>query len=91
MRKLVIDNCPACVPIALLIQYMEDLRFTIAEQKCTDFHFHELKIIMISQDVRPDSVNVSGIERIQKHLDGSYYCECHWSIVEVVYNESHTF
>ena len=77
-----------CEPIAALVQSLHHLGFTTIEQKVSDYHFSELYIKMKGkQNNKIDTIN---IPQIQRNNDSTFSCSCHWSTVELCYEEEET-
>ena len=77
-----------CEPIAALVQSLHHLGFTTIEQKVSDYHFSELYIKMKGkQNNKIDTIN---IPQIQRNNDSTFTCSCHWSTVELCYEEEET-
>lgn len=74
-----VENCPVCEPIKSLLFTLVNKGFVVLEQKCTDYHFHELFFHLKSNDQK-ESIEIVN-DKIKKHENGFYYCECHWSKV----------
>ena len=77
-----------CEPIAALVQSLHHLGFTTIEQKVSDYHCSELYIKMKGkQNNKIDTIN---IPQIQRNNDSTFTCSCHWSTVELWYEEEET-
>ena len=77
-----------CEPIAALVQSLRHLGFTTIEQKVSDYHFSELYIKMTGkQNNEIDTIN---IPQIQRNNRSTFTCSCHWSTVELCYEEEET-
>ena len=77
-----------CKPIAALVQSLHHLGFTTIEQKVSDYHFSELYIKMTGkQNNEIDTIN---IPQIQRNNRSTFTCSCHWSTVELCYEEEET-
>ncbi|TND10694.1 MAG: hypothetical protein FD123_336 [Bacteroidetes bacterium] len=77
-----IDKVPLCKPIKEFLEMAEENGYKIVEQKLRDYHFHELYF-----KIKPESIHsekLKEIEGIQMHETGQFFCNCHWSTVEII-------
>lgn len=77
-----------CKPIAALVQSLHHLGFTTIEQKVSDYHFSELYIKMKGK--HNNEIDTINIPDIQRNNDSTFSCSCHWSTVELYYEEEET-
>lgn len=77
-----------CEPIAALVQSLHHLGFTTIEQKVSDYHFSELYIKMKGK--HNNEIDTINIPDIQRNNDSTFSCSCHWSTVELYYEEEET-
>ena len=77
-----------CEPIAALVQSLHHLDFTTIEQKVSDYHFSELYIKMKGK--HNNEIDTINIPQIQRNNDSTFTCSCHWSTVELCYEEEET-
>lgn len=77
-----VENCPVCEPIINLLEFLLKNGFVILEQKCSDYHFHEMYFKLLAPKMF--NYNSIDIKSIGLHESGIYYCECHWSRVEII-------
>ena len=77
-----------CKPIAALVQSLHHLGFTTIEQKVSDYHFSELYIKMKGK--QNNEIDTNNIPQIQPNNDSTFMCSCHWSTVELCYEEEET-
>lgn len=78
MKKLIINNCPACEPVNRLVEDLGKKGFSMIESRLEDYHFHQLYIkfdITLSKLV---DIDLSGFTKIDNFL----VCDCHWSRIE---------
>ena len=80
-----IENIKVCNPIKTLIQYLENKGFRIVEFKITDYHFHEVYIKMSGK--KTNDIDTISINNIQRYSERIFVCSCHWSMVELVYED----
>ena len=77
-----------CEPIAALVQSLHHLGFTTIEQKVSDYHLSELYIKMTGK--HNNEIDTINIPQIQRNNDSTFMCSCHWSTVELCYEEEET-
>ena len=77
-----------CEPIAALVQSLRHLGFTTIEQKVSDYHFSELYIKMTGK--HNNEIDTINIPQIQRNNHSTFTCSCHWSTVELCYEEEET-
>jgi len=73
-----------------MLIFLTDKGFTIKEQRCSDYHFHELyfKLLPPSVNMPNENLIVQKIDKIKKREDGFYSCDCHLSVVEIENNRN---
>lgn len=78
----IVDNIKACEPINTLLRVLQDKRFEIIESKVGDYHFNELYFSLKAnrQNIQLDDIDIFNIGRYSAH---TFYCKCHWSLVEI--------
>ena len=82
--KITVGDIAACEPINKFLTALTEKGFVSEESKVGDFHFNELYFLLSSKK------NVNGmedlvIENIERLSSYTYYCKCHWSVVELKY------
>lgn len=77
-----IDKIKVCEPITSLVDYLTKHGYEIVEKKVSDYHFHEVYIKMKSNNLK--QIDDAFIEKIDKIDNTTYFCSCHWSIIEIV-------
>jgi hypothetical protein len=80
MAQIFVDDCPACEPVNRLISILLENGFEIIEQRLEDYHFHQLYFKMKGNLDFLKRKSFEGFTK-KKH---SYFCDCHWTTVEVV-------
>lgn len=80
MKKLIIDNCPACEPINKLIAQIENQGFPIVESRLEDYHFHQLYFRVNAKIEEIKEIDISEFTL----KDNFLICDCHWSRVEFI-------
>ena len=78
----IIDDCEVCQPMDNFLKYLEDEGFKIIEGRLSDYHFKEFyfKVSGIEKDI-------PNFKKINKISNTKFLCSCHWSTVEIVYND----
>ena len=80
-----IENIKVCDPITVLIRYLENIGLKIVESKISDYHFHEVYIKMSGK--KTNDIDTISINNIQRYSERIFVCSCHWSMVELVYED----
>lgn len=82
--KFKVENIEACEPVNELLTFLQTLQFRILQSRISDYHFNELYFLMDAQkrDINDENLDVR-IDKIGRHSDRIFFCECHWSIVEL--------
>lgn len=76
-----IDGIKVCKPIEELVALLKQHQFVITKQSVSDYHFHEVTIVMKGSSLAElDHIEVRGIQRVKSNL---FVCECNWSMVKV--------
>ena len=75
-----VDDCPACEPVNRLIDILLENGFEISEQRLEDYHFHQLYFKLRGNLTFLKSKSFAGISKRK----GTYFCDCHWTTVEVI-------
>lgn len=84
--KFKVEYIDACDPINSLLTILQEKGFVIEKSNVSDYHFNELYFLMKGKHTDNDITNVN-IENISMYSPDKFYCECHWSIVELNKNE----
>lgn len=79
MRKIIINNCPACEPINQFINKLIENKFELITERIEDYHFHQLYFHLEGDLSKLKNIPNTGM----KIIDGKFICECHWSTVEL--------
>lgn len=79
MKKIFVDDCPACEPVNRLIHDLKKHKFKVIEQCLEDYHFHQLHFKVVGNLASLDKISSEGFSKI----DHKYVCDCHWSTVEI--------
>lgn len=78
-----IDGIEVCKPIELLVKLLEKNNFTIVKETVSDYHFHEVSIIMKGKFFKElDNIHIDNINRVNADV---FACECNWSTVKLEY------
>jgi hypothetical protein len=80
MEQIFVDDCTACEPVNRLIGVLLKNGFEITEQRLEDYHFHQLYFKLKGNLDFLKRKSFVGFTK-KKH---SYFCDCHWTTVEVV-------
>lgn len=78
MKKIILDNCPACTPINELIHGLEKNGFKVIESRLEDYHFHQLYLRVNTTIENAKKLNIEGLTE----KDNFLICDCHWSRIE---------
>lgn len=78
-----VDKVPVCDPIEKLITILIEKNYIMKESRISDFHFHELYFKM--QSLIKNSIDDIEIDKIKRVDSTTFSCTCHWSIVELYY------
>lgn len=80
MKKIVINNCPACEPVNRLVNSLMENEFELIIERVEDYHFHQLYFKLKGNLESLNKISVEGF----KVIDNKYICECHWSTIELI-------
>lgn len=80
MKKISINNCPACEPVSNLVNELLENKFEIITERIEDYHFHQLYIKLKGDLKKMNTISDEGF----KVIDNKYICDCHWSTIEIV-------
>ena len=82
MNSNYVEQIQICRPIKEFLELCERKGFVIIEKRVSDFHFHELyfKIEGVQSDILLSTIP----KGVQKFNENKYYCNCHWTMVEIV-------
>lgn len=83
MKKLLVDDCPACEPINRLIYDLKKHKFRLTEQRLEDYHFHQLYFQLMGNIALSEGISFEGFSKIGH----KFICNCHWSTVEIIENQ----
>lgn len=83
MKKLFVDDCPACEPINRLIHNLKKHKFRLTQQCLEDYHFHQLYFQLTGNIALIEGISFEGFSKI----DHKFICNCHWSTVEIIENQ----
>ena len=76
-----IDGIKVCEPIKKLIALLERHHFVIIKQSVSDYHFHEVAIVMKGHSLLGlEDIRIRGIQRVNPNL---FVCVCNWSTVKL--------
>lgn len=78
-----IEGIEVCKPIVKLLDVLSGLGFEIVEQKISDYHFHEFYFKMKGKYL--EEIEDINIDKITMKSKDFFYCQCHWSVVELIY------
>ncbi len=80
MKKLFVEDCPACEPVNRLIHELKKQKFKLIEQRLEDYHFHQLYFKFKG--------NIASIANISEDdftkNEHKFICDCHWSTIEIM-------
>lgn len=82
MKKLFVDDCPACEPINRLIHNLKKHEFRLIEQRLEDYHFHQLYFKLTGNIALIEEISFEGFSKINQ----KFICDCHWSTIEIMSN-----
>jgi len=80
MKKIVVNNCPACEPINGFVNKLLENEFELITERIEDYHFHQLYFKLKGDLKKLEKISLDGF----KIVENKYICECHWSTVELV-------
>ena len=80
MKKIFVNDCPACDPVNRLIHDLEKQKFRLTEQRLEDYHFHQLYFKLKGNIASIEKISFEGFSKI----DHKFICDCHWSSVEII-------
>jgi len=79
MKKIFVDDCPACEPVNRLIYELKKHKFRLTEQRLEDYHFQQLYFKLTGNLNFLDKISAEGFSKI----DHKFICDCHWSTIEI--------
>jgi len=74
-----------CSPIELLINKLIKSGFVIIESRLNDYHFNELYFKLKGKHT--EEIDNISIDKISRFNDNTFICSCHWTTVELVYDD----
>lgn len=80
MEKIIINNCPACTPVNIIIEDLLKKGFKISEQRIEDYHFHQLYFKLSGPVISTKEFNPKAFKKVEN----KFICECHWSTIELI-------
>jgi hypothetical protein len=80
MKKLFVDDCPACEPVNRLIHDLKKHKFRLIEQRLEDYHFLQLYFKLKGDITAIEKISVEGFTK----KDHQFICDCHWSTIEII-------
>lgn len=80
--KFKVENIEACEPINSLLSDLISKGLQIEMSKIGDQHFNELYFLLKSNNGKFNSEEIQ-IDKIGIKDSKTFYCVCHWSIVEI--------
>ena len=80
MKKIVVDNCPACEPVNAFVNALTERKFEMLIQRIEDYHFHQLYFKFKGDFKLLSDISKDGFSNV----DNKFICNCHWSTIEIV-------
>ncbi len=80
--KFIVEQIEACVPVTELLGELLSKGFIIEKSKIGDYHFRELHFLLKTSinNIYTGDININ---KIARHGPSTFYCQCHWSIIEL--------